>query len=133
MLITHKVKQIITKNNHRLACLIVAGMVLAPIPVLAGSPPATLPSPPPSSASCNSSGCDLITEYLQPAINLLAGVVGIIVVISLIMGGIEYSTSEGDPQKSAKAKRRIANTLFALIAFFFLYAFLQFLVPGGIF
>ena len=93
----------------------------------------TLPPPPPSSASCNSSGCDLITEYLQPTINLLSGVVGIIVVISLILAGIEYSTSEGDPQKSAKAKRRITNTLFALIAFFFLYAFLQFLVPGGIF
>jgi hypothetical protein len=131
MLITHKVKQIITKNNHRVACLIITGMVLAPIPVLAASP--NLPPPPPSSASCNSSGCDLITEYLQPTINLLSGVVGIIVVISLILAGIEYSTSEGDPQKSAKAKRRITNTLFALIAFFFLYAFLQFLVPGGIF
>jgi hypothetical protein len=59
--------------------------------------------------------------------------VGIIVVISLIMGGIEYSTSEGDPQKSAKAKRRITNTLIALIAFFFLYAFLQFLIPNGVF
>jgi hypothetical protein len=59
--------------------------------------------------------------------------VGIVVVISLILGGVEYSSSEGDPQKSAKAKRRIANTLFALIAYFFLFAFLQFLIPNGLF
>jgi hypothetical protein len=64
---------------------------------------------------------------------MLAGIVGIVVVISLIMGGIQYSTAEGDPQKSAKAKDRISKTIIALVAFFFFYAFMQFLIPGGIF
>lgn len=127
MLNIQKIKQVTVKNNRRVACLMIILMVLAPIPAFAGS---NIP-PPASSATCQQGSCDLVTTYLQPAINLLSGIVGIIVVISLIMGGIEYSTSEGDPQKSAKAKRRIANTLFALIAFFFLYAFLQFLVPNG--
>jgi hypothetical protein len=94
----------------------------------------TAPTPlPPISPGCNINGCDLVASYVQPIVNLLSGMVGIIVVISLIMGGIEYSTSEGDPQKSAKAKRRITNTLIALIAFFFLYGFLQFLIPNGVF
>ncbi len=88
---------------------------------------------PPPTPGCSASGCDLVTTYIQPITDLLSGMVGIIVVISLIMGGIEYSTSEGDPQKSSKAKRRITNTLFALIAYFFLYAFLQFLIPNGVF
>jgi hypothetical protein len=123
----YKVKQIITKNKHRIACLMAAGLILAPMPALAASPP-TAPE-----INCKESSCDLVATYIQPIIDLLAGIVGIIVVISLILGGIEYSTSEGDPQKSAKAKRRISNTLFALIAFFFLYAFLQFLIPGGLF
>jgi hypothetical protein len=101
--------------------------------VIASLPPAPIPVTAPPPSSCNITKCDLVTQYIQPIINLLAGVVGIIVVISLILGGIEYSTSEGDPQKSAKAKRRIANTLFALLAFFFLYAFLQFLIPNGLF
>ena len=98
------------------------------------APPPSSPAPtPPATPSCNESSCDLVASYIQPIVSLLSGMVGIIVVISLIMGGIEYSTSEGDPQKSAKAKRRITNTLIALIAFFFLYAFLQFLIPNGVF
>ncbi|MFI5271281.1 MAG: hypothetical protein ACHQT9_04525, partial [Candidatus Saccharimonadales bacterium] len=71
--------------------------------------------------------------YLQPTLDLLSGMVGIIVVISLILGGIQYSASEGDPQKSAKAKDRIAKTIFALLAYIFLYAFLQFIIPNGAF
>jgi hypothetical protein len=127
MSMIHKIKQIITKKNRSIACLIVAWILLLPIPTLASD---TVPPP----VNCNgTASCNLATSYLQPTLDLLSGIVGIVVVISLIMGGIEYSTSEGDPQKSAKAKRRITNTLFALIAYFFLYAFLQFLIPGGLF
>ena len=123
----HNVKQIITQNKHKVASLLIAVTLLTPVPVLAAAPP-----PPPINCA-GSAHCNLTKAYIQPIIDLLSGIVGIIVVISLILGGIEYSTSEGDPQKSAKAKRRIANTLFALIAFFFLFAFLQFLIPGGLF
>lgn len=77
--------------------------------------------------------CDLIQLYLNPLIDLLSAAFGLIAVISLIMGGIEYSSSEGDPQKSSKAKNRIAKTIVAIVAYFFLYAFLQFIVPGGVF
>jgi hypothetical protein len=83
--------------------------------------------------SDGTSHCDLIAQYVNPAINLLSVSFGIIAVISLIFGSINYTTSEGDPQKASKAKQRIANTLFATVAYMFLYAFLQFLVPGGIF
>ena len=77
--------------------------------------------------------CDLIAKYVNPGVNLLSVMFGLIAVISLIAGGIQYSSSGGDSQKVTQAKNRIANTLFAIVAYFFLYAFLQFLIPGGIF
>lgn len=75
--------------------------------------------------------CDFIKKYINPAINLLTMVFGLIATASLILGGIQYSASEGDPTKAGQAKNRIANTIFAIIAYFFLYGFLQFLIPGG--
>ncbi len=82
---------------------------------------------------CVKKDCDLIGKYLNPVINLLSVSFGLIAVISLILGSINYTTSEGDPQKSSKAKQRIFNTILAVVAYLFLYSFLQFLVPGGLF
>jgi hypothetical protein len=82
---------------------------------------------------CDSNNCDLIALYVNPAIRILSIVVGLVVAASLILGGIQYTAASGDPQKISAAKSRITNTLLALIAFAFLYAFLNFLVPGGIF
>ena len=89
-----------------------------------------------SAASCNSSDggqCDLIDTYVNPIIEVLGAIFGVIAVISIILGGIQFSASSGDPQKAAAAKQRIINTVIAIVAFLFLYAFLQFLIPGGIF
>lgn len=86
-----------------------------------------------SKVDCNEKKCDLIDRYINPAINLLSVSFGLIATISLILGGINYATSEGDPTKASKAKHRIANTIFAVVAYLFLYSFLQFLVPGGFF
>lgn len=74
-----------------------------------------------------------IVKDLKLLINLLSAGVAVIVVISLIFAGIQYTTSGGDAQKVAAAKSRIYNSVFALVAFLFLYAFLQWLVPGGVF
>jgi hypothetical protein len=83
---------------------------------------------------CNSSNnCDLVKLYVNPFIRVLGIVVGLVVAASLVLGGIQYSASSGDPQKTSAAKSRITNTLLAFMAFAFLYAFLNFLIPGGIF
>jgi uncharacterized ion transporter superfamily protein YfcC len=49
------------------------------------------------------------------------------------MGGIQYSTSGGNPQAASAAKKRMSNAFLALLALVFLYTFLQWIVPGGIF
>lgn len=87
----------------------------------------------PQTSDCNTSGCDLVGKYINPAIALLSILVGVVSVTSIIVAGIQYSTSGGDPQKVSAAKKRIAMTVFGLLAYTFLFAFLQFLVPGGLF
>ena len=82
---------------------------------------------------CNPNQCDFVAKYINPAINLFSLSFGLIATISIILGGMQYSASAGDPQKAAAAKSRISNTIIALFAYLFLYAFLQFLIPGGAF
>jgi len=77
-------------------------------------------------------GCHIFTSYINPIINVLSSIIVLVAIISIILAGIMYSSSGGDPQKTAKAKSRIINTLIALLAYIFLYSFLQFLIPGGL-
>jgi len=74
-----------------------------------------------------------VTKDINLIINFLSAGVGLIVVGVIIMGGIQYSMAGDSPEALKKAKERIINGLVALFAFMFLYAFLQWLVPGGVF
>lgn len=73
-----------------------------------------------------------IVVMLKFAINFFAGAVGVIVTIVIILAGIQYSSAGGDPGKAASAKKHIYNAIIALIAFIFLWAFMQWLIPGGV-
>jgi hypothetical protein len=95
------------------------------------SPGGGNPSSPPG--VCDHDGCDLVKLYVNPFIKVLSAIVGLVAAISLVMGGIQYSTSGGDPQKASAAKSRISKTILGVFIYGFLYAFLNFLVPGGIF
>lgn len=78
----------------------------------------------------NTTSC-LFQKYVNPVINLLSVVVGIVVIIGIIVGAMQFSSSAGDPQKAANGKNHIRNALFGLLAYIMLYAFLQFIIPGG--
>lgn len=80
----------------------------------------------------NSENC-AIYAYLLIFINGLSAMVGIAVVGMIIYGGIQYSMSADDPQKVSAAKDKIKNAIIALVAYISLYAFLQWLIPGGVF
>lgn len=79
----------------------------------------------------NASNCGIIS-YLLTAINALSALVGIVVVIMIVVGGIQYSASRDSPQMVSAARDRIRNAILGLIAYLFIYALLQYLVPGGI-
>ena len=74
----------------------------------------------------------IITKIINPFINLMTALVGVIVAISLVAAGITYSAAGGDPGKVSAAKKRITGSIIALIAYLFTFALLQWLVPGGL-
>ena len=83
--------------------------------------------------TCTGGDCSgLIKNYVNPFIKLLTGLVGVMVTVSVVVGGIQYSSAGGDPGKVAAAKKRIYNSIIALVAYLFMFAFLQWLLPGGI-
>ena len=83
--------------------------------------------------NCDSNQCNLVNLYVNPAIKLLSIVVLLTVTASLVYAGVQYSASSGDSQKTSAAKTRITNTLLAFLAYAFMLAFLNFLIPGGLF
>lgn len=79
------------------------------------------------------SGTDCVfAKYINPIVKLLSVAAGIAVVIGIVIGGIQYSSSAGDPQKASQAKGKITKALLGLATFLFLYSALQFFSPGGI-
>ena len=71
-----------------------------------------------------------IMDALFGIIQFLSYGVGLVVVGSIIVGGIQYSASRGDPQATAMAINRIRSSLIALLIYIFGYAFLNYLLPG---
>ncbi|HEY5550162.1 MAG TPA: hypothetical protein VIK37_03145 [Candidatus Saccharimonadales bacterium] len=74
-----------------------------------------------------------IVQDIQVVVNFLSAGVGIVVVGVIILGGIQYSLAGDNPQAVGAAKQRIINGLIALLAFLLTFAFVQWLVPGGVF
>ena len=74
-----------------------------------------------------------IIKWLNFLINLVAGIVGVGAVLMVIWAGIQYTTARDNAQAVAEAKQKIINVVIGIAAFIFLYAFLNWLVPGGVF
>jgi len=98
----------------------------------AAEPPAT------ANTSCNTipvttTDCAVLADYIVPLINALSGAVGVVIVIMVVWGGIQYAAAKDNPQQAASAKEHIRNALFALVIYIFMVAFLNWIVPGGVF
>jgi hypothetical protein len=73
-----------------------------------------------------------ILDIAFAIIRWLSNGVGLVLIGSLIFGGIQYTTSRGDPQATAIAVNRIRSVMGALLLFIFAYALLNYLIPGNI-
>lgn len=71
--------------------------------------------------------------YLRWFLIFLGGGVGLAVVGGIVMGSYMYITARGNSAQVQKGQNTILNSVLGLILFIFMYAILQFLVPGGIF
>lgn len=90
-------------------------------PALDCSPDATGPN-----------SCNLFVKYINPITIFLSALVGIAVTIGIISGAIKYSMAGSEPGQVSAARKQIRNSLIALLAFLFLAAILNWLVPGGV-
>lgn len=109
--------------------------VLMPATVLAQEGPAPVEEPYVISdcedPNLDDSNCGII-YYLLLFINGLSALVGIVIVAMITIGGIQYSAAGDNPQATVEAKKRLTNAIFALVMFIFMFAFLQYIVPGGV-
>lgn len=74
-----------------------------------------------------------IEDMLYAFVRFISVGVGIAVVISMILAGIQYSSSEGNPEATQAAKGRIRISIGALLIYLFTFSLVQYLVPGGVF
>lgn len=72
-----------------------------------------------------------IEDMLYAFIRFLSIGVGIVIIGSIIVAGIQYSTSEGNPEATQASKDRIRNAMIGLFVYIFAFAIVQYLVPGG--
>ena len=80
----------------------------------------------------NSDNCGIV-GYLNLAFNFVSGGVTLAIIGNIIFAGIQYSTAQGDPSAVGKSKKRIRDAIAAFLMFLSLYAFMQWLIPGGVF
>jgi hypothetical protein len=71
--------------------------------------------------------------YLKWFLIFLGGGVGLAVVGGIVFGAFMYITARGNVSQTQKGQTTILNSVIGLLLFIFMYAILQFLIPGGIF
>ena len=78
-------------------------------------------------------GGEAIWGLLIIILNILTAGIGVAAVIGIIIAAIIYSSAEDKADQVHKAKMMIWNIVLGLVLYIAMYAFLQFIIPGGIF
>jgi hypothetical protein len=73
-----------------------------------------------------------ILDMIFGIVRFLSDGVGLVVIASLIIAGIQFSASGGDPGAAEKAIKRIRTSVSALLLFIFAYAILNYVLPGAV-
>ena len=71
--------------------------------------------------------------YLRYVLYFLAGGVGLAVVGGIVWGAYLYITARANAAQTQQGQNTIINSVIGLLLFIFMYAILQFLIPGGLF
>lgn len=84
-----------------------------------------------SGGNDNGGNRDLMTT-VNTIINVVLGVIGLVAVVMIILGGVQYTTSSGDAAKVKKAKDTILYGIIGLVVALLAFAIVNF-VLGNIF
>lgn len=74
-----------------------------------------------------------IFVYLRYFLIFLAGGVGLAVVGGIVAGSYLYITARASASQTQQGQNMIINSVIGLLLFIFMYAILQFIIPGGVF
>ncbi len=85
-----------------------------------------------SPAECNVNGSNTFATDFKNIINWIVGVAGLIAVVVVIIGGVTYMTSNGDPGKVKKGKDTILYGIIGLLICALAFAIVNFVI-GGLF
>lgn len=72
-----------------------------------------------------------LMEQANAIINVVIGVIGFVAVAFIIFGGIQYTTSAGDPGKVKKAKDTILYGIIGLVVSMLAYAIVNFVLANA--
>lgn len=78
---------------------------------------------------CKGQGAPIL-DLMFAIIRLLSTGVGVVIVASMVVAGIQYTASRGNPQEVEKAQERIRSNIIALLIFIFTFAILNWLIPA---
>ena len=71
-----------------------------------------------------------LESTVKNVLSVVFSIVGIIAVIMIIIGGVNYMTSQGDTQKIQKAKNIILYGIIGLVIALLSFAIVQFVMEG---
>lgn len=123
----------------------VAALVGVMMPVLSGEvyaasegnvdcPAGSLNSEAKNKALCNvksdAAGASNLFGTIQTAVNVVLSVLGIVTVLMIVLGGVNYTTSQGDPGKTKKAKDTIVFGIIGLIIAMLAFAIVNFVLTS---
>lgn len=74
-----------------------------------------------------------IVLWITFFINLVSVLILVGASAMLVYAGVEYISAADNPQRVQAAKQHIVNVVIGIVAYFFLFAFVQWLIPGGVF
>lgn len=69
-----------------------------------------------------------LPTVIQNILNAIIGIAGVVSVVFIVVGGIQYITSTGDPGKTKKAKDTILYALIGLIVCALSFAIVNFVI-----
>lgn len=76
----------------------------------------------------NSNNSNDLMGRINTIINVVIGFVGLVAVVVIILGGISYTTSAGDPGKVKKAKDTILYGIIGLVVAVLAFAIVNFVI-----
>lgn len=71
-----------------------------------------------------------VTNRVENAINVVLGFVGVVAVAVIIIGGIQYITSQGDVAKAARARNVILYGIIGLVICLLAFAIVNLVLKG---